>query len=502
MSEATAAPRSLRRLLSLDRAGWNWMIPAAAVCAILPFVVRRVGDPDYFWHVLTGQWMVQHRALPRSELFTYTVSGAPYTDQEYGTQLVFYALRRIGGLVLVSVFFAALAWAGFWLLFARIRERRYSPVIAAASLLLGAGAGFPLWGPRPQMFDFLFISLELLWLERFLAGRSRAINWLPLVVIVWANLHGGFVFAFFILGLTLAAEFLRWFWEHRPSVQVRGLRRLTLIAAASVVCSVITPWTLSLHAYVLRTWFSSQLSSFVREWQSPDFHSANMLPFGAMLVILFVGMALRRPPIRDVLLSVGAAILALRAWLFIPVFVAVATPLIAWMWSDIATAAAERIRQWHSAGSPAWFRRACFGALCLAATAGVAVSAHTLTGQAVATRQNYPVGAADWLDAHPTVGTRMFNEYAFGGYLAYRFYPEKNRRVFIYGETELMGDPLLAEYVDLNQVHSNWSAVLDKYGVDYIVFPPDTPLAAVLDASGRWRRVYADDVAVIFVRAT
>ena len=122
-----------------------------------------------------------------------------------------------------------------------------------------------------------------------------------------------------------------------------------------------------------------------------------MLPLGAMLVILFVGMALRRLPIRDVVLSVGAAILALRAWLFIPVFVAVATPLVAWMWSDIATAVAERIRQRPPAGSPAWFRRACFGALCLAATTGVAVSAHTLTGQTAATRQNYPVAAADWL---------------------------------------------------------------------------------------------------------
>jgi hypothetical protein len=475
------------------------MIPAAAVCATLPFIVRRVGDPDYFWHVLTGQWIVQHGALPRAELYTYTVPGAPYTDQEYGTQLLFYALRSVGGLALVSVFFALLAWAGFWLLWARIRERSHAPLISAASLLLGAGAGFPLWGPRPQMFDFLFVSLELLWLERFFAGKSRAIFWLPVVVVLWANLHGGFVFALFIIGLALAAGFVRWIWLHRPQEQSRQLRQLTMIAVASAIASLLTPWGWSLHAYVAKTWFSSQLSDFVREWQSPDFHSANMLPFGAMLVLVLVGAAWRRPPLRDLFLVVGTAVLALRAWLFIPIFVAVATPVLAWMWSDVAIAVSQRMHRRPAPISPRSARLGGLGLICLAALFGGIIGAHTLTGQTVATRQNYPVGAAAWLDAHPGVGTRMFNEYAFGGYLAYRFYPEMNRRVFIYGETELMGDPLLADYVDVNQVHSNWSAVLEKFGVDYIVFPPNTPLAAVLDASGRWRRVYEDPVAVIFV---
>src|SRR5207302_5640997 len=76
---------SVRRAL---RQPW-WTLPVIGLVASLPLVVRRVGDPDFFWHELTGQWMVQHRAVATHELYTYTVPGTPWTDHEYLTQLLF-----------------------------------------------------------------------------------------------------------------------------------------------------------------------------------------------------------------------------------------------------------------------------------------------------------------------------------------------------------------------------------------------------------------------------
>jgi hypothetical protein len=113
---------------------------------------------------------------------------------------------------------------------------------------------------------------------------------------------------------------------------------------------------------------------------------------------------------------------------------------------------------------------------------------------------SYPVGAADWLEAHPEVGTKMYNQYGWGGYLAYRFYPEPNRRVFIFGEAALMGDPLLNEYQDVQTLRSDWKQVLDKYGVDYIVYNRGEALANVLATQPEWTLAYQDSVAVIYVR--
>jgi len=478
----------------------TWSLAVGGLFATLPFIVRRVGDPDYWWHTLTGRLIVAGRSLVRTELYTYTVRGTPWTDHEYGSQLLFYTLTRIGGLLGVAVFFAAVIWTGFLLVLARMRERLVSPLVAGAVLVLGAGAGFSVWNPRAQMLDFLFLALELWWVERFLRRRSRALYYTPLLVLLWANLHGGFVFAFYVLGILDITLLVHWLRERSAAARA-GLVRALLISAASVVASLLTPWGLALFVYVWKTQFSSQQSSFIAEWQSPDFHMLNILPFEVMLLAAFVGLIWRRPSLYEALLLLSATVLAFDAMRFIEIFVVVTAPILAWEW----TPAWRRVAAWlqrsgsYPSGTPST-RTAVLALVALVSVASVGFGAYTLRGQTASTQANYPVGAANWLAAHPSVGTRMFNQYDWGGYLAYRFYPTSSRRVFIYGEAELMGDQLLAQYVDVNQLHCDWQQVLDEYRVDYVVFAPDKPLDSALAATRQWSLAYQDAVADIWVR--
>src|SRR5438105_2556773 len=137
MSEPAVAEERARRPREGTRMPW-WAVPVAGVAASLAFITRRVGDPDYWWHELTGQWIVQHHALARADLYTYTVPNAVWTDHEYGSQLLFYVLRQLGGLTTTSIFFALVGWVGFRLFYARIREQQHSPVVTAAALVLAA----------------------------------------------------------------------------------------------------------------------------------------------------------------------------------------------------------------------------------------------------------------------------------------------------------------------------------------------------------------------------
>jgi hypothetical protein len=124
------------------------------------------------------------------------------------------------------------------------------------------------------------------------------------------------------------------------------------------------------------------------------------------------------------------------------------------------------------------------------------------TSQRSLDASTYPIGAADWLAAHPDVGTRMYNQYGWGGYLAERFYPASNRKVFIFGEAALMGDGLLNEYEDVQTLRPDWTQVLDRWKVDYIVYNRGEALANVLATQPGWKLVYEDSVAVIYLRST
>jgi len=130
----------------------------------------------------------------------------------------------------------------------------------------------------------------------------------------------------------------------------------------------------------------------------------------------------------------------------------------------------------------------------------VGVMADTLHSQTASTDANFPVGAANWLAAHPTVGTRMFNAYDWGGYLIYRFYPDANRAVFIYGEATELGNPLLQQVSDVENAEPDWQHILTEHGVDYVIERTDSALTMALTVDPQWKEVYKDSFAVILVK--
>lgn len=499
MPRSEAAPH--RRRLTLTVGG---LVIAAVLAAILPLLIRRVGDADYWWHIVTARWILDHHALPAHDLFTYTVPGHAWTDHEYLSELLMYGLGRIGGQLGVSLGLGAVTWAGFWLILQRINLHPQPFVATAAALGLGAVAGVAVWGPRPQMITFAFICLELYLIERFLAGRGHALYAMPVVLLVWANFHGGFIIAFLFLGIALLVEGARWLFD-RGNVAARAATvRIAVISVASAIAGLINPHGVGLYAYSWRTQTSAVQQAFITEWQSPDFHSLSMRGLEAMMVLLLVGLAMRRGRFTafQVLVAVAGLVLALQSVRHIAVFVAAATPMLAWAWGPVLAGLgqgggglASRISL-HS-------QRALAAAALFAAVVSIAalVSLKVLLGhQAASTVENFPSGAADYLDSHPTVGTRMFSDYGWGGYMIYRFYPDPNRRVFIFGEADLMGDTIMNEYADVVGLKSDWLDILNAHNVDYVVYDPNTALTSALATQANWHQVYADSVAVIFVR--
>jgi len=469
-----------------------------ALLAILPAVVRRVGDADFWWHYRTGRWITDHHALPSHELYTYTVSDHRWWAQEYGYQVGVFVIDRLGGMLGVALVLGALSWAAFWLMLARVRVRDHSLVVTAAALVLAAGAGLAVWGPRAQVVDLFFVCLELWLIERFLERGGRALYAMPLLTVVWANLHGGVIFGPFLLGVVAAAVTIEALWRHRPEGMLRA-RRLWLLMVAGLVAMSFSPDGPSLFTFIWSTQFSVAAGEFVREWQPPNFTHIDMRGLELMVVLGLAGLAWRRLRTHDVALLLVATALALQSVRHISIYVALVTPILVWEWSGMIQPLSSRVGRLF-ARSLRPLGAAAMVAVVLAGLGGTGFTAENLLRQAAATRANYPVATSDWLASRPGLGTHMFNEFGWGGYLANRFYGIPNRRVFVYGATGLVGDPILVQYADVIHLASNWEQILDFYGVDYVVFPPDQPLTTALEATGHWARVHVDSVAVVYVR--
>jgi hypothetical protein len=459
-------------------------------------------DPDFWWHIRIGRWMVDNHRLPSTDIFTYTVPNHVWTDHEYLTEILMWLVYSSAGTVGIAIAFGVITWLGFWLMYRQVRRQPF--VIVGVGLALAAIAGNPIWGPRAQMITFALTCLELYWLQGYLSGRSRMLIYFPLVMALWANLHGGWVIGFAWLGIAIASELVMWAWDRSNPAHWAHLKFLGIITVASGVAVLATPHGLSVYLYPFNTVGSVAQEKLIVEWFSPDFHQRYLLPFEAMILVTIGGFALRRPSLYEFLLFVAGLALALQSVRNVALFVAATTPVLvntygAW-WRDISAA-----RKWklQTPARPAFAAVTAFALVVIIAATAIHVTGDiNPSEQASLDASSYPVGAADWLAAHPDVGSRMYNQYGWGGYLANRFYPQSNRRVFIFGEAALMGDDLLNQYEEVQTLRSDWEQVLDRYGVDYIVYNRGEALDNVLRTSPRWKLVYEDSVAVIYVRVS
>jgi hypothetical protein len=465
-----------------------------------------VEDPDFWWHLRTGYWMLQNGRLPSHDLYTYTVLSHSWTDHEYLAEVLMASLNSWGGLALISVAFGALTWLGFFFIYRTAVVARRPYVIAGLGLALAGLAGAPIWGPRAQMITFTFTCLELYWIAAYLSGRSRSINYLPLVVALWANLHGGFVISFVLLGIAIFAECVEWALEREETIRMGHRRRVRTLGQVLVICLVAvlaTPHGLSVYTNPIETLTSPAQRRLIIEWFSPDFHQLVLAPFLAMILLLFAGFAYRRPTTYQLLLTLATLALALESARNIAIFVAATTPILIETWSG-AWEDFSASRGWKLSSSPpsALLRGVTVVALLVIAGAVLFRIGTVLAHQEADTASNYPVRAAAFLAAHPEIGTRMYNQYGWGGYLANRFYPDPNRRVFIFGEASVMGDSFLQKYQDVQTLRTDWQRVLDDYQVDYVIYNRHEALTNVLEAlPDKWDcTVYQDSMAEICVR--
>ncbi|HEY0492525.1 MAG TPA: hypothetical protein VGD57_03560 [Candidatus Dormibacteraeota bacterium] len=496
------------------RALYSWLdlprfFTVAVLLTMLIAAIQPVTDPDFWWHITTGNWILTHHAVPRHDLFTFTVENHRWITHEWLSEVILAALFALGHLPLVSFVLGGVTAAGFLLVYLAI-DRRVNFVIAGCALVLGVAAANPIWGPRIQMVTFTLTALTYLWIKRYCAGRSRAIYALPLVILVWSNLHAGFFIAYAFLGIALAAEGLRWLLKRPTALSTRRLRNLGLVLLASVVAALINPNGWDIYLYPFQTVSSNAQQRLIVEWFSPNFQMSQMYAFEAMIFLLVGGLALaRRIELRQFLFLVAGLALSLHSVRNLSFFMLVAVPALA----DYGQQALDRVGlQWPArrrAGNGLSF--ALHGVLLIALLAIVLVaSAPSLLqradGKLIA--RDFPIKAATFLAQHPAPG-HMLNVYGWGGYLIYRLYGvQPPQPVFIFGDAAVTGDRLLSDYDHLQSLGRDQARLLDSYGINWVIFRTDDPIITELrqvhSAPGftGWFELRTFDKATIMMRDT
>ena len=471
---ATNAERASARVSGLIVA--FLALAAFVIAASRPEVLN---DGDTWSHVATGAWILGHGDVPRADPFSHSMPGAPWTAHEWLSEILFTLAFRAagwGGVILLTAFAAAST-----ALIMGLRVARDLSGLALAVVLVFGGA---LWAPqllaRPHL---IALPIAAVWTVGLLAARDRGAPpplILALLMTVWSNLHGSFVF-----GLALIAPFaLEALAEARSGERLSALRGWAVFACAAVAAALVNPYGVEALLFPFRLLGVEHLAR-VAEWGPQDFGRLNPMAMALMALLYFaLTRPMRAPPIR-VLVVIGLVAMALAHVRHMQLLGLIAPMLLA---RPIAEAIGAR--------APAGVRPAARIALAVSLAGALVVAGLRLAHPIARTDgPNAPIAALAAVPAELREKPAL-NQYGFGGYLIFA-----HVRPFIDGRADMYGGAMLDLYSRLaGGDPETVEATLARYHIAWTIFAPDDRIVAVLDHTPGWRRLYAGRFAVVHVR--
>jgi hypothetical protein len=462
-----------------------WLVVVLGAIGVME-LAQLPGAVDLAYHLKVGQLMVAGHAVPRTDMLAWTTAGRPWLDQNWGAQLVLYGIWRLGGFPLLTVTSAALTVASWALVAAACRRRTANLRLIAGTVLAGYAVAAAAFSVRPQLFSLLLFAAELYLLE-VARTRPKVALAIPLLMPLWANLHGAFVVG---VGL-LVIEVLAAAWRRDRA----GAARYALVTVAGVAGLLVNPWGVGVLGYAVSLPTNQAVTRIVSEWgpTSPRQLTGILVvgAIGLLVVALVRAPAPGRVPeqlLRMALLG-GLALWAVRgvAWfgLALPVALCALAPE-----RPPRPAAADR-------GTPA------VSVVVLAVLAVALVTAAPPLGRTLfGPRPEMtfaPVAAADWLAANPQPG-RMLNYQPWGSYLEFRLGPEV--QVAFDSRVELPPAERWDRYLAVFTGRWDSERQLEDWGVGHVVLSrrSSPALAELLERSGRWRMAFTSGDQRVYVR--
>jgi hypothetical protein len=486
---ATLAPGRSRFGLSLPL-----LLTLLVYGQILVFGGAVLGDPDTYWHIAVGRWIIAHAAVPHRGIFSFTMAEAPWVAHEWlGEVVLAWLFDHFGwaGLVAATGFCIAAALA----MLLRVLLRTLAPVHALIAAVLAWMLALPHVIARPHIFA---MPILVAWVAGLVAARreERAPSpWLAPLMLLWANLHGGYMF-----GLVLAALFAgeAVFTAADWRAGLRAARGWGLFGGMAVAAALITPFGIDGLLLPFKQTQMSFALAVLEEWQSPNFQRLTMLEVWLMLLFLAALSLGWRLPLSRVGMLLLLVHMALQHRRYGELLGFVAPLLLApALAPQLAARAAGHTGSMLDRSIEAMAKPARAGGIALAGAVLLALTAAVLHGRAPyqpASRMT-PIAALAAVSAQNVEGP-VFNEYGFGGYLIF-----SGIEPFIDGRAELYGDAFIKRYLDAISAFSDQLMVLlNEYGIAWTLISPQSPGVALLDHLPGWRRLYADDIAVVHVR--
>ncbi len=486
---------------------------------------RLLADAGIGWHIRNGEQILSKHAITRTDPFSSTMGGHIWYSWEWLYDIVISSVHHwlgLNGVVLLT----AVAIATTFCLALRIALKRGGGLpIALLLLLIAVGAASIHFLARPHVLSWLFavIWFDLLESDASAPGSPsyRRLIWYALLILLWANLHGGFLLGFVLLGFYGIGAAIQLLFNRDVEDAAATRSKLKYFAMAfglSAIASLMNPFGYELYSHIYGYLGNRFLMDHIDEFLSPNFHLGAQKCFAAILLITLVALATYRQKLNParLLVVLFAAYSGLYSSRNLPVSAILLVLIIAPMLSANVASSAEspeiapRLRRLFSRLTSfsnrmnamemslhlhLWPVLAMILAVGICAQGG-RLGKHQWMNSSFSAKR-FPVLATDFIESR-RVHDPIFCPDYWGGYLIYRLYPRS--KVVIDDRHDLYGEKFLEQYLQVIHVTPEWSELLNEQHVNWILVPTQSSLSSILRESPQWKSDYEDGTAELFER--
>lgn len=440
---------------------------------------------DFFPYVRIGEEIVKSGAIPATEFMTYTQFGQPAVYLYWLPSLIFLGLYNLGGVTLISVLSALCVGSFYTLLWFCLRELKVGALASGLVLLVTGLVGVNYWATRPQLLTYPLFGLALLILLRW-QKRDEWILWLmPLIAMLWANLHGSFIILFFLLGPALLFG-------------SGNRKRLWLVTLLSLAATCLNRYGFGVWGSMFSMVNSESIRSFSVEWEYPvnEGWQANLF-FGMLLAIpALTAFTKTRINLLYWIWFIGFGWMALSATRYGVWFLPVEALLLGMLLTPISSRYLKgreifRIPEINLV----------IGFVMLLFPVALVPGLRGLWWQQAPPiySETTPVKAVEWMKQNPQYADNVWSDFTYSTYLTYAL-PE--RKVFMTNRFEDFPPAQFGDNKHIAEADYDWQTLLDQYEINLLMpsidLQPDLITAA--SASPDWQEVYRDEQTVLFAR--
>ena len=460
-----------------------------------------LGDGDTGYHIRTGELILQTWQVPSQDPFSFHHPPLPWTAHEWLSEIVMAVAFNYAGLTGVVIFFAVLLAFTHWLLYQSLRSRSQDIFLCVIVTLLATAASSSHWLARPHIFSLLFTVIWCHCLDRFQYRNQRTLIYLPFLMLVWVNLHGGFMIGLVFLAIYLSGNiFLALVNDSKSLQHIDKAKRLAMVLIATLAACLINPNGAEILWFPFRVTSDRFIMDRVIEFLSPNFHDA--LPFKYMLLATIGALALSRSALNliEATLVILLSYMALYSARHVSLFAIVVAPILLRSLESILRGFPDRYFQIYQLRVANLLAIEGTGRRSLWPLAGVIL----IIGLGMAgtirygfSETKFPSAAVDFLKKEPVRGN-MFSSDEFGDYLIFTVWPAY--RVFMDGRSDMYGEKYGSDYLRVANAQRGWKDVFEKYNITSVLFDTESPLTAALQEQEDWQPIYSDKTATLFVK--